>query len=73
MPSIDIVNIASRPTVMVTPLESAEVPYSFTKRAGVPRIEPPKRCCWIMHSSQMLHGTPDAAPPRKEPPTVTAS
>ena len=56
MPSMDIVNIASRPMVIVTPLVSAAVPYSLTKRAGVPSIEPPKRCCWIMQSSQMLHG-----------------
>jgi hypothetical protein len=73
MPSMDIVNIASRPMVIVTPLVSAAVPYSLTKRAGVPSIEPPKRCCWIMHSSQMLHGNPDAAPPRKAPPTLTVS
>ena len=28
---------------------------------------------WIMQSSQMLQGTPEAAPPRNAPPTWTAS
>mmetsp|Transcript_44819 Transcript_44819/g.149718 ORF Transcript_44819/g.149718 Transcript_44819/m.149718 type:complete len:205 (-) Transcript_44819:112-726(-) len=72
-PSIDMVNIASRPIVIVAPRESEEAPYSCTILAGVPSVLPPKRCCWIMHSSQMLHGIPDASPPRKAPPTCTPS
>ena len=51
----------------------AAAPYSWTMRAGVPNVDPPNRCCWIMQSSQMLHGTPEAAPPRNAPPTWTAS
>ena len=69
MPSIAMVNIDSRPQVVVTPRKSVAIPCSLTMRVGVERVEPPNLCCWIMTSSHMLQGMPDASPPRKAPPT----
>ena len=70
---MDMVNMASLPIVVVMPLPRLEAPCSATMRAGVPSVLPPNRCCWIMHSSHKEHGTPEARPPKKAPPTKTAS
>ena len=72
IPSIDMVNIDSRPMVIVEPRARELQPNSLMNLAGVPSVDPPKRCCWIMHSSQIEHGMPDASPPRNAPPTMVS-
>mmetsp|Transcript_9706 Transcript_9706/g.31902 ORF Transcript_9706/g.31902 Transcript_9706/m.31902 type:complete len:207 (+) Transcript_9706:222-842(+) len=72
-PSMAMVKSDSRPSVIVRPRRRPAPPKLRRMPVGVPRMDPPKRCCWIIVSSQTEQGTPEARPPRNAPPISASS
>mmetsp|Transcript_29802 Transcript_29802/g.92200 ORF Transcript_29802/g.92200 Transcript_29802/m.92200 type:complete len:268 (-) Transcript_29802:172-975(-) len=53
----------SRPHDMRSPRDMPDAPNVEISRAGVPTMDPPKRCCWIIVSSKGPHARPEMKPP----------